>query len=113
MTTVSQPTITAATDREASRWLTSLGAPCSEVVDLLSAIRDALDVPLPGLRPEDESAYYRLMEQRVNAVRCTLQGLLAYPGRLTPDSAEYIRASAALSPVTYATYVPEGRLCPA
>lgn len=84
-----------------------------EALDLLSAIRDALDIPLPGLRPEDESAYHRLTERRANIVRCTLQGLLAHPGPLTRGTAEHIRASVALSPVTYVTYVPDGRLTPA
>jgi hypothetical protein len=82
-------------------------------VDLLRTIHDALDVPLPGLRPEDESAYHRVMEQRMNAVRCALQGLLAYPGRIDRSSAERIRARVAQSPVAYTAYAPEGRLIPA
>lgn len=98
---------------EDARWFTSLGYPCPEAVGLLSAIRDALDLPLPALNSEDESAHHRLMEQRVNIVRCTLHGLLAYSGHLTGASAEDIRVCIAQYPVTYATYAPDGRLTPA
>lgn len=113
MTTVSPVTPSEDSRSGAARWFTSLGHPCPEAVELLAAIRDTLDLPLPGLSPEDESAHRRLVEQRVNIVRCTLQGLLAHPGRLTQDSAEQIRACMAQHPVTYATYIPDGRLCPA
>lgn len=74
--------------------------------DLLAAIHQALDVPLPGLDDADERAYHRLMERRITNVRTTLGPILAdaSTGLVSTDAAG-IRKSTANNPVTYTEWV--------
>lgn len=74
------------------------------VTDLLAAIVEVLDVPLPGLAETDERAYHRLMERRISAVRATLGALLAYPSPIEGREARSLRRRAELNPVTYTVW---------
>lgn len=76
----------------------------SEVLDLLAAIRDATDVPLPSVDPADERAYQRLMFQRLGDLHSSLAVVLSAKWADTLDpaaEAAYIRKRTALAPVTY------------
>lgn len=73
------------------------------VTDLLAAIVEALDVPLPSTDTADERAHYRLLERRSFDVRATLAAVLRYPGGLD-DTADIIRRDAAAQPVTYTPF---------
>lgn len=83
-----------------------------EVLDLLTAIRDALDVPLPTGGEEAERAFTDLLERRRTAVHGSVAALVAAHG---PDlhavtwDAEFIRRRTADLPVTYTVY-PGGAL---
>jgi hypothetical protein len=79
----------------------------SDVLDLLAAIRDAVDVPLPSLDPADERAYHQLMYQRLTDLHVSLSVALAAKSTDTLDAADeaaYVRARTACSPVTYALW---------
>lgn len=82
----------------------------SEVLDLLAAIRDALDVPLPGVEDRDERRFCWLMDNRRSAVYSTLNALLDYPDPQIHDyDTNYIRRRTAETPVTYTVWQdPEG-----
>ncbi|MFJ3826601.1 hypothetical protein ACIPWI_01420 [Streptomyces sp. NPDC090046] len=69
-------------------------------VDLLEAIVDALDLPLPSIEAADERLYYRLLERRALAVRIIIESNRA----VTRDprlAANAIRTRTAEEPVTY------------
>jgi hypothetical protein len=74
------------------------------VTDLLAAVVEALDVPLPGLDDADERAQHRLMERRTSLVRATLASILAHPGPLDGREARVLRRQTELSPVTYTVW---------
>ncbi|MGW6743759.1 hypothetical protein ACWGDX_24075 [Streptomyces sp. NPDC055025] len=76
------------------------GIPAS-VIPLLTAVADALTIPLPGIDPRDERAYHRLMERRSHSVRSQLLAILAYPDLGFGDDAARIRSETEASPVTY------------
>ncbi|MFJ2631081.1 hypothetical protein ACIO6U_03830 [Streptomyces sp. NPDC087422] len=81
----------------------------SDVVDLLAAIRDALDVPLPGVEDRDERRFCRLMDDRRSAVYATLKALLdERDPRIIARDAEYIRRRTADTPITYTVWQPAG-----
>src|SRR5882757_1019329 len=44
----------------------------SDVLDLLAAIRDAVEVPLPSNEPADERAWHQLMYRRLTDLRVSL-----------------------------------------
>ncbi|AJF66305.1 hypothetical protein SVTN_19840 [Streptomyces vietnamensis] len=74
----------------------------ADVVDLLSAIVEALDIPLPSVEDTDERKHYQLLDRRTMDVRIALQSLLRH--RSHPDlhdDAAYIRRWTAEYPVTY------------
>ncbi|MGW6879821.1 hypothetical protein ACWGEU_06095 [Streptomyces goshikiensis] len=75
-------------------------------VDLLDAIVDALNVPLPSIAAADERLYYRLLERRALAVRITLEAnrTVSRDPRL---AAGMIRTRTAEEPVTYTPWKPE------
>lgn len=76
-------------------------------LDLLAAIRDALDVPLPGIEEGAERAFYRLMEIRRSAVHSTLAALLADPSPQVQDhDTRYLRRRTSDTPVTYEVWEP-------
>ncbi|MER6316290.1 hypothetical protein ABT237_21295 [Streptomyces sp. NPDC001581] len=72
-------------------------------VDLLDAIVDALNLPLPSIAQADERLYYRLLERRALAVRITLRAnrTISRDPQLAADA---IRIRTAEEPVTYALY---------
>jgi hypothetical protein len=77
----------------------------SDVLALLTAIRDALDVPLPGLTDRDEHAFQRLMEDRRSAIHSTLNAILDKDvRRINEHDARYIRSRTEATPVTYAVW---------
>ncbi|WP_330261737.1 hypothetical protein [Streptomyces sp. NBC_00539] len=71
--------------------------------DLLDAIVEALDVPLPSIAEADERLYYRLLERRALAVRITLRANrnVSRDPRLATGT---IRTRTAEEPVTYTPY---------
>ncbi|MDX3536971.1 hypothetical protein PV721_21860 [Streptomyces sp. MB09-01] len=73
--------------------------------DLLDAIVEALDLPLPSIEEADERAYYRLLERRALAVRIILQ----INRTVTRDpcvAVEAIRTRTAEEPITYTPFEP-------
>jgi hypothetical protein len=95
---------TAGKDTAVTRGASTLS---SDVRDLLTAIRDALDVPLPGIEDSDERAYHRLLDLRRTAVHVALTTWLDSDDRpIRPDDTAYIRRRTAETPVTYTVYVP-------
>jgi hypothetical protein len=77
----------------------------SDVLDLLAAIHDALDVPLPSLAAGDERAFQRLMEDRRSAVYSTLHSILDEDvQRIHDHDARYIRRRTEATPVTYTVW---------
>lgn len=78
------------------------------VLDLLAAIRDAADVPLPGLDEADERAYHALMGQRLSDLHIALSVALSpqWIGTLDlADEVAAIRSRVDATPVTYTRYV--------
>jgi len=74
------------------------------VTDLLAAVVEALDIPLPSIDDADERAYTVLLERRATLVRIQLAALLDFPNvDISRDAAE-LRSYASLAPVTYAVY---------
>ncbi|WP_374773796.1 hypothetical protein OG756_12935 [Streptomyces sp. NBC_01310] len=75
-------------------------------VDLLEAIVDALDLPLPSIAEADERLYYRLLERRALAVRIIIEAnrTVSRDPRLAADA---IRTRAAEEPVTYTPFKDE------
>ncbi|MGW4687691.1 hypothetical protein ACWEPM_22710 [Streptomyces sp. NPDC004244] len=75
-------------------------------VDLLDAIVEALDLPLPSIAEADERLYYRLLERRALAVRIVIESNRA----VTRDprlAADAIRTQTAEDPVTYTLFEPD------
>ncbi|MFF0484120.1 hypothetical protein [Streptomyces sp. NPDC004435] len=77
----------------------------ADVADLLTAVVEALDLPIPSIETADERKHYRLLENRTMHARIALQSLLRH--RAHPDLADdaaYIRRCTAEHPVTYTPY---------
>ncbi|MGW5776047.1 hypothetical protein [Streptomyces sp. NPDC003863] len=77
----------------------------ADVADLLTAIVEALDIPLPSIEDADERKHYQLLERRAMDVRIALQSLLRH--RSHPDlrdDAAYLRRWTAEYPVTYTPF---------
>lgn len=74
------------------------------VADVLAAIVEALDVPMPAVDEADERAHYRLLDNRAADVRIVLAALLRHPGPLD-NTADIIRRRTADQPVTYTPFV--------
>ncbi|MFJ3861039.1 hypothetical protein ACIPRL_33030 [Streptomyces sp. NPDC090085] len=74
--------------------------------DLLDAIVEALNVPLPSIAATDERLYYRLLDRRALAVRITLEANRS--GTRDPRlAARMIRTRTAEEPVTYTLFEPK------
>ncbi|MFF6776349.1 hypothetical protein ACFY8W_22690 [Streptomyces sp. NPDC012637] len=73
------------------------------VMDLVAAIVEVLDVPLPSNALTDERAHHRLLEHRTADLRAVLGAVLAHPGPLD-DTADIIRRRLADWPVTYTPF---------
>lgn len=83
----------------------------SDVLDLLTAIRDAVDVPLPGLDEVDERAWHSLMVQRLGDLHTVLDVALSAQWADTLDpaaEAAHIRSRTASAPVAYALFEQSG-----
>lgn len=78
------------------------------VRDLLTAVAEALTVPLPSIDTADERAYHRLLERRTTDVRIYLTTMLDFADVDITRDAAGIRARTAATPVQYALYQPEG-----
>lgn len=80
-----------------------------EVAALLAAIRDALDVPLPGVGDADERQHRSLLERRAHAVFTAMSALVREgTGDGLAFETQYIRSRTAGLPVTYAVWPSEG-----
>ncbi|MEU7724010.1 hypothetical protein AB0B78_01940 [Streptomyces sp. NPDC040724] len=75
-------------------------------VDLLDAIVEALDLPLPSIGEADEQLYYRLLERRALAVRIIVQ-INRTVTRDPSVAADAIRTRTAEEPVTYTPFKDE------
>ncbi|KOG44774.1 hypothetical protein ADK75_34460 [Streptomyces virginiae] len=71
--------------------------------DLLDAIVEALNVPLPSIAEADERLYYRLLERRALAVRIIVQ-INRTVTRDPSVAADAIRTRTAEEPVTYTPF---------
>ncbi|MFI5986372.1 hypothetical protein ACIBEA_36615 [Streptomyces sp. NPDC051555] len=69
-------------------------------VDLLAAIVEALNLPLPSIADADERLYFRLLERRALAVRIVIEANRAV-SRDPRWAADAIRRRTAEEPVTY------------
>jgi hypothetical protein len=78
--------------------------PAGAVADLLAAVVEALDLPLPSLDDADERAYYGLLERRTAAVRVALAVKLQYLGDDVSDTTNAIRRRTAEEPITYTPF---------
>ncbi|MFD4144250.1 hypothetical protein [Streptomyces sp. NPDC058572] len=78
--------------------------PAGAVADLLAAIVEALDVPLPSIDAADERAYHRLLERRTSDVRIALEVKLHYLGNDVRDTTDAIRRRTAAAPITYTPF---------
>lgn len=79
----------------------------SDVLDLLTAIRDAVDVPLPSLDETDERAWHVLMARRLSDLHTALSVSLSpqwAPTTNAADEAAHIRKRTAATPVTYTAW---------
>lgn len=74
------------------------------VTDLLAAIAEALDLPLPSTEQADEGAYCRLLERRATHVRILLESALDHPHVAIDQDAADVRTHIQKNPVTYTTY---------
>ncbi|MFF4433041.1 hypothetical protein ACFYZ4_28275 [Streptomyces sp. NPDC001513] len=74
------------------------------VTDLLRAVVEALDVPLPSVAEDDERVYHRLLERRASDVRIVLDVMLRRDGDPW-ENASIIRRRTAQEPVTYTPFV--------
>ncbi|MFF9503815.1 hypothetical protein [Streptomyces sp. NPDC014656] len=77
----------------------------ADVVDLLTAVVEALDLPIPSIETADERKHYRLLEDRTMHARIALQCLLRHRDHPDlPDDTAYIRRCTAEHPITYTPY---------
>lgn len=79
----------------------------SSVLDLFAAIRDHVDVPLPGTGDADERAWHTLMYQRLTDLHASLDVALDAKWADTTDPADeaaHIRKRTAATPVTYGLF---------
>lgn len=79
--------------------------------ELLAAMAENADVPLPALDPAAERQYMRLLERRMGNLAAVLETLINVRFRELDDSrfqgqAQMLRKWAAESPVTYELYKP-------
>lgn len=73
--------------------------PC-DVADLLAAVVEALDIPLPSFADADERAHHRLLADRAGRTVIALRGVLDN-GHDLDTSAQWLRTRTAEEPVTY------------
>lgn len=73
-----------------------------EVRELLQAVLDAVDVPLPAHTDDDVDAHNQLLRARAADVRIQLRSALREPSLFTlAEVAEHLREWTARLPVTY------------
>ncbi|MFE4663188.1 hypothetical protein ACFRFJ_41685 [Streptomyces hydrogenans] len=78
----------------------------ADVADLVAAVAEALEIPMPSVDGADERKHYRLLENRTTDLLIALRSLLRH--REHPDlayDAAYIRRCTAHYPVTYTPFV--------
>lgn len=76
-----------------------------DVTALLTAVVDALTIPLPSLDAAAERAHYALLQRRTLEVRVVLEVLLDQPGAVDlVRDAKVIRERTAATPVTYTVW---------
>lgn len=77
------------------------------VTELLRAVHDALNLPLPGLTDEDERAYASLLANRAREARVILVGIL-HDGHEPGRAAVALRGWLDRWPVTYTPWSSDG-----
>ncbi|MFE7596927.1 hypothetical protein [Streptomyces sp. NPDC057494] len=76
-----------------------------DTTGLLTAIVEALDIPMASIDETDERKHYRLLERRAADVVIVLSVLLRYPGaEVVEDSVREIRHRTASNPVNYTPF---------
>ncbi|MFG2872924.1 hypothetical protein [Streptomyces sp. NPDC048338] len=79
-----------------------------DVTGLLTAIVEALDMPMPSIHEDDEREHYRLLERRSSDVRIALSVLLRFPGSgALDDTIQDLRDRTKRNPVTYTPFASE------
>ncbi|MFI8914460.1 hypothetical protein ACIGW4_22970 [Streptomyces sp. NPDC053513] len=77
----------------------------SDLTGLLTAIVEALDVPMPSVDEADEREHYWLLERRASDVRIGLSVLLEYLDvDVLEDTVREIRHRTASNPITYTPF---------
>ncbi|MFE5295401.1 hypothetical protein [Streptomyces sp. NPDC056632] len=81
-----------------------------DVTELLGAIADALDLPVPSIGEGDDHKFQRLLVDRATNVWVAVSVLLQHPdsGALE-DTIAYVRRHTADHPVTYTPFEPSGQ----
>lgn len=77
-----------------------------EVRELLAAVVEALDVPLPDITDAAERAHYRVLQRRATDTRVVLATLLEFNGPDLAQDSAVIRQRTAEAPVDYPLWEP-------
>lgn len=77
-----------------------------DVTALLTAVRDALDIPISHWDDKDERAHHRILSDRASVARIALDGILRQ-GHDSPATTAWLIQRVAMSPITYRLYEPE------
>lgn len=82
----------------------TLGALPPAVSDLLAAVIEALDLPLPAITQDAERAYAAAAEKRMSNVRIVLSTMLDWPTVDISTDAADLRTRTAEVPADYAPF---------
>lgn len=74
-----------------------------EVLDLLAAIREALDVPLSALTDADERTRARILNERAGVARIVVAGILDQ-GHDVASAAAYLAERTAETPIAFTVW---------
>ncbi|WHX19317.1 hypothetical protein QFW82_20785 [Streptomyces malaysiensis subsp. malaysiensis] len=77
------------------------------VMELLRAVHDALDLPLPDITERDEREHQRLLANRAADARCVLAGVVQQDHDMEV-AARLLRRWTADEPVTYTPWEDKG-----
>lgn len=77
----------------------------SDVLDLLGAVADLIDVPFPSGDADTERAYYRLLERRAWSAISVIRTLAERSGTYPEWVAGHLADAAKRNPVTYPVHV--------
>ncbi|MFJ9807123.1 hypothetical protein ACIRTB_02645 [Streptomyces sp. NPDC101158] len=81
-----------------------------DVTELLKAIAEALDLPVPSIREGDDHKFQRLLIDRATNVWVAVTVLLQHPGSgALKHTTAYVRRHTADHPVTYTPFESSGQ----